>query len=216
MAMDAKRIIPVLDLADGRVANAEAGDPAESAGRLALAGADGILFREVTAGAQMERLAWVRAVAGSLFIPFALELPVARMADLEALLAAGADKVVLGAGGAPLLEAAAARFGREHVSVALEAAPEVDTGTLVARMSELAQMGAGEVLLRADGLPALGPLFQRAAQLPLAVVFRSDGDPLRVAEALLHGADGAAYPAGLRPAAEWKTLLAGQGLTLRQ
>jgi hypothetical protein len=52
--------------------------------------------------------------------------------------------------------------------------------------------------------------------LPLAVVFRSDGDPLRVAVALLHGADGAAYPAGLRSAAEWKTLLAGQGLTLRQ
>ena len=215
--MDAKRIIPVLDLADGRVAGGVAADPAESAGRLALAGADGILFREVTAGGQAERLAWVRAVAGTLFIPFALELPVVRMADLEALLEAGADKVVLGAGGATLLEAAAARFGRAHVAVALEASPgPVDTGSLVARMTELAQMGAGEVLLRADRVAALGALFQRAAQLPLAVVFRSDGDPLRVAEALLHGADGVTFPAALRPASEWKTLLAAQGLTLRQ
>jgi imidazole glycerol phosphate synthase subunit HisF len=214
--MDAKRIIPILELADGRVAGAGAADPAESAGRLAQAGADGILFREGEAGARATRWDWVRAVAGTLFIPFALEVPLARMLDLEALLEAGADKVVLDAAGTALLEAAAARFGRAHVAVALEAAPEADPGTLVAHMAELAQRGAGEILLRADGVAALGPLFQRAAQLQLAVVFRSDGDPLRVAEALLHGADGAAYPAGLRSAAEWKTLLAGQGLTLRQ
>jgi len=59
-------------------------------------------------------------------------------------------------------------------------------------------------------------LFQGAARLASSVLVRCPGDPLLAVEALLHGADGVVVPATARPCRDWKTLLGGHGLTVRQ
>ena len=83
--MDAKRIIPVLQVRDGQVASAEGPVPASTwARRLELEGADGILFR-VGAGSGAQ---WIREVAGTLSIPFTLEAPLRDWAELEETLEA--------------------------------------------------------------------------------------------------------------------------------
>jgi imidazole glycerol phosphate synthase subunit HisF len=220
--MDAKRIIPVLQVRDGLVPvpGSGPGHPAEWACRLALEGADGIIFREAAGegrpGREL-RAAWLREVAGSLFIPIALEAPFTSLAELEEALEAGADKVVLDAATAatPILAAAAQRFGRSHVSVAVDAVPEAAADAL-ARMAELEQLGAGEILLQVTPEAAAGALIQKAARLAISVLFRSAGDPALAAEALLHGAEGLAFPAMLRTSADQKSLLTLRGLTLRQ
>jgi cyclase len=235
--MDAKRIIPVLQVAGGLVPmpGSAPGHPADWACRLALEGADGIVFREVPGGGRPGRelrTEWLREVAGSLFIPIALEAPCTCLAELEEALEAGADKVILDAALAatPTLAAAVQRFGRCHVSVAVDAVAEAapdGSGSrwavagrpgaeALAWMAELEQLGAGEILLRVAPEAPAGALFQKAARLALSVVFRCDGDPAPAAEALLHGADGLAFPAMGRTSADWKSLLSPQGLALRQ
>ena len=129
--MDAKRIIPVLQVRDGQVASAEGPVPASTwARRLELEGADGILFR-VGAGSGAQ---WIREVAGTLSIPFTLEAPLRDWAELEEILEAGADKVVLSASVAaedPLLAAVVGAFGRSHVAVAVNACLAADGRWLV-------------------------------------------------------------------------------------
>jgi imidazole glycerol phosphate synthase subunit HisF len=238
--MDAKRIIPVLQVFDGRVQ--AAGDPAQGAeghplnwaSRLALEGADGIIFHDHAGSgpaAPGERAEWIRSVAGELFIPFALEADFTSVADLGETLLAGADKVILGAGAVPFLAEAAQTFGRSRVAVAVDAvqapaeggaepgwrvaAPGPEGRGVLAWMAELEQMGAGEILLRATPEGEAGTLLQEAAQLALSIVFRSEGEPDLAANALLHGADGLAYPAQVRSAQAWKPLLSPHNLPLR-
>ena len=229
--MDAKRIVPVLQVRAGQIAPPEgaAGEPAAWACRLELEGADGVLFREVGQGDQ-ERAHWIRQVAGSLSVPFALEAPFQELAQVEQALEAGVDKVVLGpaADGGRLLQAAVQAFGRTHVAVAgqavlvdgrwrveLEDQPGQGRDAL-AWMVELEQRGAGEILLRtAPETEAIGGLFQGAAGLALSVLFLASGDEAVAAEALLHGADGVVFPAMLRTARQWKAALAACGLSVR-
>ena len=230
--MDAKRIIPVLQVRGGQAVDASGaslGHPAEVAGRLEREGADGIIFQET--GGAGSRPEWVRAVAGALFIPFALEAAFGGPDELDAILAAGADQAILpvpAAAGGSLLSEAALRFGRCHVAAAVtvRAAGERWRAVLadqpegldaLAWMAELEQRGAGEILLQlAPGGGAAESLFQGAARLALPVLFRSAGGEAEWADALLHGADGVAFPAGLRSPGPCKAALAGFGLTLRQ
>ena len=235
--MDAKRIVPVLRIQEGQVVDASGaplGHPADWAGRLELAGADGVIFQEAAgpgSAAGGDRTAWVRAVAGALFIPFALEAAFAGLDELDALLAAGADQAILpvaATGGGPLLTEAALRFGRCHVAAAVEAvavegrwrvllADPPEGWDALAWMADLEQRGAGEILLRlSPGGPATETLFQGAARMALPVLFHCAGDEAEWAEALLHGADGVAFPAGLRSPGPCKAALAGLGLTVRQ
>jgi len=110
--MDAKRIVPMLQVLAGDPGQ----EPARTACQLELEGADGILFQ---AGSATET-DWIRAVAGSLSVPFALEAPFRSWAELEQALEAGADRVIL-AGPAAMLTAAAQAFGRSRVAVAVDA-----------------------------------------------------------------------------------------------
>lgn len=221
--MDAKRIIPVVRVQGGRVAGgAFEGRPVDWACRLELEGADGILFQSDTAS----ELDWIRTAAGSLSVPLSLEAPFNSWAELEAALEAGADRIIL-APPAAMLNAAAQTFGRCHVAVAVEAVL-IESGWRVQLpfepgwrdamdwMRELEQRGAGEILLRTNPEGEAGAvLFQEAAGMALAVLCLSSGDENQAAEALLHGADGVAFPAGAWTPRQWKTALGAQGLAVR-
>jgi imidazole glycerol phosphate synthase subunit HisF len=232
--MDAKRIIPVLEVCDGRILAAESAHPAEWAVRLEREGADGIIFRETApvglGPLAVPRAGWVRDVAGALSLPFALEAAFRGLEDLEEVLEAGADRVLLRPAmiSDPTLAGAAREFGRARLGVALTAELAPGAGWRMALaggpegrdaqgwMAEMEQWGASEILLEAgpEGA-ATGTLFQGAARLALSVLFHGSGEPGRVADALLNGADGVAFPAGTRSPEQWKSLLRPYGLTLR-
>ena len=221
--MDAKRIVPVIELPSGAALS-----PADRARRLGMEGADGILFRD--GGPASARAGWIRAAAGALSIPIALEADYRSWAEVEEALAAGVDKVILPgrtAGMDPLLDAAVRTYGRGRVAVAVRAVPGAPGWRVVLDdepggrdaldwMAELERRGCGEILLQAEPEgPAVAALVQGAARLALAVLFRSSGDEALAAEALLHGADGLAYLAGARTPKQWKEALDGSGLALR-
>jgi imidazole glycerol phosphate synthase subunit HisF len=220
--MDAKRIIPVLQLHAGLAAGPDpAVGPAEWARRLELEGADGILFQEAEPALPGARAAWLREVAGVLSIPFALEAPFQAWAELEEAMAAGVDQLVLAAPQAaedPWLAAAVRRFGRVHVAVAVNAERtagwRAEGRDALDWMAELERRGCGEILLRAEPEGAASAaLVQGAAQLALSVLFRTGLEAL-AADALLSGADGiACLPA--RSPKQWKQALAVHGLAFR-
>lgn len=234
--MDAKRIVPVLEVLGDQVV--EPGDPAGARGlghpadwaaRMEMGGADSLLFRERRQPGQAPqvRAGWLQAVAAALFIPFALEAPFGGLEELEAALAAGADRVILPAAVEPaLLAAAAGRFGRSRVGVALtlrpagqgwrvERARPGDGPEALSWMAERAELGAGEILLRLAAPGPVADLLQGAAQLPLAILVETAWAPGQVAELLHQGADGVAFPASVATPAGFKAALGGFGLTLR-
>jgi imidazole glycerol phosphate synthase subunit HisF len=159
-------------------------------------------------------------VAGSLSIPFVVEAPFQGFAELEEVLEAGADKVILPAG--PSLEAqlaAAVRaFGRSRVGVAVNAVLSVDGHWLAdpVGLGALEQIGCGEILLRATpGGTDSAALIQEAAQLSLSVLVLCPGGDALAADALLHGADGLAVADPARSPRQWKQALAVRGLAFR-
>ncbi len=109
--MRVKRVIPCLDVAGGRVMKGvhfanlrDAGDPVELALRYDQAGADELVFLDISATPEgrATRLDWVRAVAQKLSIPFTVGGGISSLEAIEAVLQAGADKVVLNTrGGGP-------------------------------------------------------------------------------------------------------------------
>jgi imidazole glycerol phosphate synthase subunit HisF len=216
--MDAKRIIPMLKVTQGRVADAPEGSALAWARRLELAGADGILFLEDPAGSDR---AWIREVAGALFIPFAVAVAGSRAEDLAEIRAAGADLVVLPAPPADLPELAA-RFGRQALGLAVDLAWTPDGWRTrsgqeaMAALVELGQRGAGELLLTLDSgsQPGLDRLGEGLASLAMPVLVQTDSWDLG-REALLQGADGLVYPASLGTPLDCKAFLQGVGLTLR-
>ena len=175
---------------------------------------------------RFQDLGWISEAAGALSVPLALEAPFNRWAELEAALEAGADRVILAAPAA-MLTAAAQTFGRCHVAVAVEAVLtesgwrvwlpiEAEGRDALDWMRELEQRGAGEILLRTSPEGEAGAaLFQQTAGMALAVLCLTSGDETQAAEALLHGADGVAFPAGTWTPRQWKTALGAQGLAVR-
>lgn len=218
--MDAKRIIPILRIRDGRV-DGLLGKAVDQARRLELAGADELIFLEEPTSDP----AWIREVAGALFIPFSASCVLG--APLEEALGAGVDKAILRVSPEERssLAHAAQSYGRNRLVVAVDAqwTPRgwrvegqgpVDWDALE-WMVELGQMGAGEILLTAQGDPeALKELSHRLAELPLNVIFRCADTSVGV-QTLLHGLDALAYPAGEAAPARWKASHSLAGLHFR-
>ncbi|MDB4950550.1 MAG: hisF [Gemmatimonadetes bacterium] len=129
----AKRIIPCLDVKDGRVVKGirfeglrDAGDPVEQAMRYDAERADELVFLDITATheGRASTLEMIRRTADSVFIPFTVGGGIRTVDDFNAILGAGADKVAVNSAAVanPALVAdAAAHFGRQCVVVAVDA-----------------------------------------------------------------------------------------------
>jgi cyclase len=171
--MLAKRIIPCLDVAEGRVVKGinfvnlrDAGDPVEVARRYDEQGADELAFLDIRASVETRGLLchMIEAVADQVFIPLTVGGGVNSVDDIRALLNAGADKVSINTAAVRnpgLVEEASARFGAQCIVAAIDAkqsAPEAwevytHGGRTPAGMDavdwarELVGRGAGEILL---------------------------------------------------------------------
>ena len=171
--MYAKRIIPCLDVNNGRVVKGtnfvnlrDAGDPVEAAKAYDAQGADELVFLDITASAQARNiiLDMVAQVADSIFIPFTVGGGIRTVDDFNALLRAGADKVSVNSAAIrnpSLIQEAAEKFGSQCVVCAIDAKrrPEggwtvylnggrVDTGLDAVEWAKQAvSLGAGEILL---------------------------------------------------------------------
>jgi cyclase len=168
----ARRLIPCLDVDDGRVVKGtrfrdltDAGDPAELAARYDAEGADELVFLDISAttSGRGATLDVVSKTAETVFIPLTVGGGIRSEEDVRALLRAGADKVSLNTAAVrdpELLSRCAARFGTQCVVVAVDAkrrdggwevyveAGRTATGLdAVAWSARAAQLGAGEVLL---------------------------------------------------------------------
>lgn len=173
--MLAKRIIPCLDVKDGRVVKGvhfvnlrDAGDPVENARLYNAEGADELVFLDITASPEgrATTVEMVRRVAGEVFMPFAVGGGVRTVEDVRQLLLAGADKVSINTAAVrnpELLTAAAERFGSQCIIIAVDAKQVTDdpprwevyvnggrtpTGLDAIEWTVRAvELGAGEVLL---------------------------------------------------------------------
>ncbi len=131
--MLAKRIIPCLDVRDGRVVKGtyfinlvDAGDPVETAERYDSEGADELVFLDITASSDRREIVsrMVRAVADRIFIPFTVGGGLRTLEDIQAILRAGADKVSLNTSAIEspgLISEAAKYFGSQCILVAIDA-----------------------------------------------------------------------------------------------
>jgi cyclase len=128
----ARRVVPCLDVAAGRVVKgvrfqdlADHGDPAEAAERYARQGADEIVFLDVTAAPERRGtdLAWVERCAERVFVPLTVGGGVRSVDDGRALLSAGADKVGVNTAAVArpeLLDELARRFGSQCVVLSVD------------------------------------------------------------------------------------------------
>ncbi|MBU2708571.1 imidazole glycerol phosphate synthase subunit HisF [Zooshikella marina] len=129
----AKRIIPCLDVENGRVVKGvqfvdirDAGDPVEVAKRYNEAGADEITFLDITASHE-ERdttVHTVERIAGEVFIPLTVGGGIRKIEDIRTMLNAGADKVSINTAAVfnpDFVKAAADRFGAQCIVVAIDA-----------------------------------------------------------------------------------------------
>ena len=131
--MLAKRIIPCLDVNEGRVVKgirflslADAGDPVEQGRKYDAEGADELTFLDITASADKRAIVadLVRRVADQVFIPFTVGGGLNHIEDIRAVLRAGADKVTLNTAAIErpaLITEAAEIFGSQCIVVAIDA-----------------------------------------------------------------------------------------------
>ncbi|MBQ9902982.1 MAG: imidazole glycerol phosphate synthase subunit HisF [Clostridia bacterium] len=172
--MFAKRIIPCLDVKNGRVVKGvsfvnlrDAGDPVECAAAYDRQGADELVFLDITASSDARNIVidMVRRVAETVFIPFTVGGGIRTVDDFTALLRAGADKVSVNSAAIlrpELISEAAYKFGSQCVVVAIDAkrradgsgwtiyknGGRVDMGIdAVEWAAEAERRGAGEILL---------------------------------------------------------------------
>ena len=172
--MLAKRIIPCLDVKDGRVVKGvnfidlrDAGDPVAQARFYDAEGADELVFLDITATheARGTVMAMARAVADQVFIPFTVGGGIRSVDDMRALLRAGADKISINSAAVrepQLIAAGATEFGAQAVVVAIDARRRADgsgwevtisggrtpTGLDAIAWARRAEaLGAGELLL---------------------------------------------------------------------
>ena len=131
--MLSKRIIPCLDVRDGRTTkgvrfenNVDIGDPVAMARHYYDEGADELVFYDITASAEGRgiMLDVVRAVAAEIFIPFAVGGGLNTLADMRDVLLAGAEKVSVNTGALAnpeIIRQGAAAFGRQCVVLGMDA-----------------------------------------------------------------------------------------------
>lgn len=128
-----KRIIPCLDIKEGRVVKGirflnlrDAGDPAELARTYMNEGADELVFLDISASAERRRTMpdWVRSVADQLFIPFTVGGGISEPGQAREIVALGADKVSLNTAAVrnpDLIKECARTLGRQAVVLAIDA-----------------------------------------------------------------------------------------------
>jgi imidazole glycerol-phosphate synthase subunit HisF len=170
--MLAKRIIPCLDVKDGRVVKGvqfvnliDAGDPVEQAMIYDREGADELVFLDITASheARKTTLDMVRKVADSIFIPFCVGGGIRTIEDIRDTLLAGADKIAINSAAVKtpqLITDGAWAFGSQCIVVAID--PRTIDGKWVVHINggrvptdkealdwakEVEDLGAGEILL---------------------------------------------------------------------
>lgn len=170
--MLSKRIIPCLDVKDGRTVKGvnfvdlkDAGDPVELAWQYAQQGADELVFLDITATHERRKtmIEMVKSVARQLNIPFTIGGGITTIQDAEALLNAGADKISINSAAVKnpaLIEELAAAFGVQFVVVAVDTKlvegknrVHLNGGRLITELEtenwikQAENMGAGEILL---------------------------------------------------------------------
>jgi imidazole glycerol-phosphate synthase subunit HisF len=170
--MLAKRIIPCLDVKDGRVVKGvrfvdlrDAGDPVEAAIAYDAQGADELVFLDITASHEARdiMLDVVRRTAEGIYMPLTVGGGIRSVDDVRRLLRAGADKVSLNTAALArpeLIREAAERFGSQCIVVAIDARREGEHSRVythggrnpagrdaVAWAQEAVALGAGEILL---------------------------------------------------------------------
>lgn len=172
--MFTKRIIPCLDVNAGRVVKGvnfvdlkDAGDPVEIARAYDKAGADELVFLDITASSDERRTVvdMVRQVAECVFIPFTVGGGIRTVDDFRAILREGADKVSINSSAIntpELISDAADKFGSQCVVVAIDAkrredgsgwniyknGGRIDVGIDAVEWAEkVERLGAGEILL---------------------------------------------------------------------
>jgi imidazole glycerol-phosphate synthase subunit HisF len=168
----AKRIIPCLDVAGGRVVKGihfvdlkDAGDPVELGDRYYREGADELVFLDITATVELRGtvLEWVRRVADTIFIPFTVGGGISTLDQIQDLLRAGADKVSINSAAVKdpeLIARAASAFGSQCIVLAADVKRKgsgwevyigggrYETGKdALEWLKEVEDLGAGEILL---------------------------------------------------------------------
>ncbi|MFV0465611.1 MAG: imidazole glycerol phosphate synthase subunit HisF [Lachnospiraceae bacterium] len=167
--MHTKRIIPCLDVNNGRVVKGvnfvnliDAGDPVEIAAAYDRAGADEVVFLDITASSDARGTVvdMVRKVAEKVFIPFTVGGGIRTVEDFKVLLREGADKISINSSAIDrpeLISEAADKFGSQCVVVAIDArAREDGSGWNIFKNGGRIDMGidAVEWAIRADQLGA--------------------------------------------------------------
>ncbi len=172
--MHTKRIIPCLDVKNGRVVKGinfvnlkDAGDPVEVGAAYGKAGADELVFLDITASSDSRNIVvdMVRKVASTIFIPFTVGGGIRTVEDFKVILREGADKVSINSAAInnpDLISDAADKFGSQCVVVAIDARQKkdgsgwniyknggrLDTGIDAVEWAMKAdRLGAGEILL---------------------------------------------------------------------
>lgn len=229
--MHTKRIIPCLDVHAGRVVKGvnfvnlkDAGDPVEIAAAYDKAGADELVFLDITASSDARNIMidMVKRVAEMVFIPFTVGGGIRTVDDFKAILREGADKISINSSAInnpTLISEAADKFGSQCVVVAIDArrradgsgwniyknGGRVDVGIdAVEWAMKVNQLGAGEILLTSmdsDGTKAgydleLTRLISENVSIPV-IASGGAGTKEHFYEALTEGKADAALAASL-------------------
>ena len=229
--MFTKRIIPCLDVHNGRVVKGvnfvnlkDAGDPVEIAKAYDAAGADELVFLDITASSDNRNTVvdMVRAVAANVFIPFTVGGGIRTVDDFRKLLREGADKISINSSAImnpQLIHDAALKFGSQCVVVAIDAKKRadgsgwniyknggrVDVGLDALEWAKRVEsLGAGEILLTSmdcDGTKAgydieLTRAIADAVKIPV-IASGGAGTMEHFYEALTEGSADAALAASL-------------------
>lgn len=229
--MHTKRIISCLDVNKGRVVKGvnfvnlqDAGDPVEIAAAYDKAGADELVFLDITASSDSRSIVvdMVRRVAETVFIPFTVGGGIRTVEDFRAILREGADKVSINSSAIAnpqLISDAADKFGSQCVVVAIDArrrpdgsgwnifknGGRIDVGIDAIEWAVQAEhMGAGEILLTSmdcDGTKAgydieLTRLISEAVKIPV-IASGGAGTKAHFFDALTEGKADAALAASL-------------------
>jgi cyclase len=249
--MHSKRVIPCLDVDAGRVVKGtgfvdlrDAGDPIELAERYDAAGADELVFLDITATHDKREtvVELARRTADNVFIPFTIGGGIRSVQDAQAVLDAGSDKVSVNSAAVErpeLLDELAAQFGSQCVVLAIDAKARdggwevyvaggrTPTGRdAVAWAREGVERGAGEILLTSmdrdgthDGYDlALTAAVAQAVSVPV-IASGGAGELDHLVEALQAGADAvlcaSIFHYGRHTMAEVKAHLAAAGIAVR-
>jgi cyclase len=246
-----KRVIPCLDVDAGRVVKGtnfvdirDAGDPVELAERYDAEGADELVFLDITATHEKRdtMVDLARRTADNVFVPFTIGGGIRSVADAQAVLDAGADKVSVNSAAVArpeLIDELADRFGAQCVVLAIDAKADGDSWQVfvaggrtptgrdaVEWAREGTERGAGEILLTSmdrdgtnDGYDlALTAAVAQAVTVPV-IASGGAGKLEHLVDALRSGADAALcasiFHYGQHTVGEAKAHLAAAGIPVR-